>query len=80
MKILLTEDVFKYEETLYGKMKGSGSKGKHGQVKEATWRSIADTLYNVPVTVFSFLSYKGKQYLMSTLPFCVLVNLVSKSN
>uniref|UniRef100_A0A8W8I1B1 Myb/SANT-like DNA-binding domain-containing protein n=1 Tax=Magallana gigas TaxID=29159 RepID=A0A8W8I1B1_MAGGI len=25
-------------------MKGSGSKGKHGQVKESTWRSIAETL------------------------------------
>nr|XP_019921060.2 uncharacterized protein LOC109618208 [Crassostrea gigas]XP_034316781.1 uncharacterized protein LOC117686192 [Crassostrea gigas]XP_034319721.1 uncharacterized protein LOC117687389 isoform X1 [Crassostrea gigas] len=43
-EILLIEEVLKYEETLFGKMKGSGSKGKHGQVKESTWRSIAETL------------------------------------
>lgn len=41
---LRIEEVLKYEETLFGKMNGSGSKGKHGQVKEATWRSIAETL------------------------------------
>lgn len=43
-EILLIEEVIGYEETLFGKMNGSGSKGKHGQVKELTWRSIADTL------------------------------------
>lgn len=43
-EILLIEEVLKYEETLFGKMKGSGSKGKNGQVKESTWRSIAETL------------------------------------
>lgn len=43
-EILLIEEVLKYEETLFGKMKGSGVKGKHGQSKESTWKAIAATL------------------------------------
>ncbi|XP_062598848.1 uncharacterized protein LOC134260296 [Saccostrea cucullata] len=43
-EILLIEEVLKYEETLFGKMKGSGVKGKHGKLKESTWKSIAETL------------------------------------
>lgn len=43
-EILLIEEVLKFEDTLFGKMRGSGVKGKHGQMKESTWTSIAETL------------------------------------
>lgn len=38
-EILLIEEVLKF-----GKMRGSGVKGKHGQMKESTWTSIEKTL------------------------------------
>lgn len=37
-------NVTKFEERLFGKMKGAGVKGKHGKIKEETWKSITDTL------------------------------------
>ncbi|XP_062571232.1 uncharacterized protein LOC134233234 [Saccostrea cucullata] len=43
-EITLIEEVLKFEQQLFGKMKGAGVKGKHGKVKEETWRSITDTL------------------------------------
>ena len=43
-EILLIEEVLKYEGTLFGKMKGSGGKGKHCQTKESIWKAIAETL------------------------------------
>lgn len=42
--IILIEEVMKFEDRLFGKMKGAGIKGKHGKIKEETWKSIADTL------------------------------------
>lgn len=42
-QIILIE-VLKYEDKLFGKMKGAGAKGKHGKIKEETWQSITDTL------------------------------------
>ncbi|XP_052712635.1 uncharacterized protein LOC128186784 [Crassostrea angulata] len=43
-EIILIEEVMKFEDRLFGKMKGAGIKGKHGKIKEETWNSIADTL------------------------------------
>ncbi|XP_061186818.1 uncharacterized protein LOC133194936 [Saccostrea echinata] len=43
-EIYLIEEVLKYEDQLFGKMKGSGVRGKHGRVKDETWRGTADTL------------------------------------
>ncbi|XP_062596619.1 uncharacterized protein LOC134258074 [Saccostrea cucullata] len=43
-EITLIEEVLKFEQQLFGKMKGAGVKGKHGKVKEETWKSITDTL------------------------------------
>uniref|UniRef100_K1QJN2 Myb/SANT-like DNA-binding domain-containing protein n=1 Tax=Magallana gigas TaxID=29159 RepID=K1QJN2_MAGGI len=43
-QIVLIEEVLKYEDKLFGKMKGAGAKGKHGKIKEETWQSISDRL------------------------------------
>ena len=43
-EIILIEEVLKFEDRLFGKMKGAGMKGKHGKIKEETWQSITDTL------------------------------------
>ena len=43
-EIVLIEEVLKFEEKLFGKMKGAGAKGKHAKVKEEAWQSITDTL------------------------------------
>lgn len=43
-QIVLREEVLKYENKLFGKMKGTGAKGKHGKIKEETWQSITDRL------------------------------------
>nr|XP_022312048.1 uncharacterized protein LOC111117274 [Crassostrea virginica] len=43
-EIILIEEVLKFENRLFGKMKGAGVKGKHGKIKEETWQSITDTL------------------------------------
>ena len=43
-EIILIEEVLKFEDRLFGKMKGAGVKGKHGKIKEETWQSITDTL------------------------------------
>ena len=43
-EIILIEEVLKFEDRLFGKMKGAGVKGKHGQIKEETWQSITETL------------------------------------
>lgn len=37
-------NVPKFEERLFGKMKGTGVQEKHGKIKEETWKSIADIL------------------------------------
>jgi hypothetical protein len=43
-EIVLIEEVLKFEEKLFGKMKGAGMKGKHSKLKEETWQCITDTL------------------------------------
>ncbi|XP_061196402.1 uncharacterized protein LOC133204673 [Saccostrea echinata] len=43
-EIVLIEEVLKFEEQLFGKLKGAGVKGKHTKIKEETWQSITDTL------------------------------------
>ncbi|XP_052697361.1 uncharacterized protein LOC128175629 [Crassostrea angulata] len=43
-QIVLIEEVLKYENKLFGKIKGAGAKGKHGKIKEETWQSITDRL------------------------------------
>lgn len=43
-EIILIEEVMKFEDRFFGKMKGAGIKGKHGKITEETSKSIADTL------------------------------------
>lgn len=36
-EIILIEEVMKFEDRLFGKMKGMGIKGKHWKIKGETW-------------------------------------------